>query len=101
MTISPNYPLALRTRCSSAQSTFRSVMDAMARPGSVQRIAAAARPPPPMMRGTAAIALTLFDHDTPIWLDARDVGDTGCREMAQVPHQRACGRGFLRSAVLR
>jgi alpha-D-ribose 1-methylphosphonate 5-triphosphate synthase subunit PhnH len=25
----------------------------------------------PMMRGTAAIALTLFDHDTPLWLDAR------------------------------
>jgi len=23
------------------------------------------------MRGTAAIALTLFDHDTPLWLDAR------------------------------
>jgi alpha-D-ribose 1-methylphosphonate 5-triphosphate synthase subunit PhnH len=23
-----------------------------------------------MMRGTAAIALTLFDHDTPVWLDA-------------------------------
>jgi alpha-D-ribose 1-methylphosphonate 5-triphosphate synthase subunit PhnH len=23
-----------------------------------------------MMRGSAAIALTLFDHDTPIWLDA-------------------------------
>jgi alpha-D-ribose 1-methylphosphonate 5-triphosphate synthase subunit PhnH len=22
-----------------------------------------------MMRGTAAIALTLFDHDTPLWLD--------------------------------
>ena len=22
-----------------------------------------------MMRGTAAVALTLFDHDTPIWLD--------------------------------
>ena len=22
-----------------------------------------------MMRGTAAIALTLFDHDTPVWLD--------------------------------
>jgi alpha-D-ribose 1-methylphosphonate 5-triphosphate synthase subunit PhnH len=22
-----------------------------------------------MMRGTAALALTLFDHDTPIWLD--------------------------------
>jgi alpha-D-ribose 1-methylphosphonate 5-triphosphate synthase subunit PhnH len=53
----------------SAQSTFRSVMDAMARPGSVQRIRAVAGAPSPMMRGTAAIALTLFDHDTPIWLD--------------------------------
>ena len=53
----------------SAQSTFRSVMDAMARPGSVQRIRAVAGAPSPMMRGTAAIALTLFDHDTPVWLD--------------------------------
>jgi alpha-D-ribose 1-methylphosphonate 5-triphosphate synthase subunit PhnH len=53
----------------SAQSTFRSVMDAMARPGSVQHIRAAAGVPAPLMRGTAAIALTLFDHDTPIWLD--------------------------------
>jgi alpha-D-ribose 1-methylphosphonate 5-triphosphate synthase subunit PhnH len=55
----------------SAQSTFRSVMDAMARPGSVQQIVAAVGAPRPMMRGTAAIALTLFDHDTPIWLDAK------------------------------
>jgi alpha-D-ribose 1-methylphosphonate 5-triphosphate synthase subunit PhnH len=41
----------------------------MARPGSVQRITASVGTPPPMMRGVAAIALTLFDHDTPIWLD--------------------------------
>ena len=54
-----------------AQSTFRSVMDAMARPGSVQRIAAVAGAPAAMMRGTAAIALTLFDHDTPLWLDPK------------------------------
>jgi alpha-D-ribose 1-methylphosphonate 5-triphosphate synthase subunit PhnH len=46
-------------------------MDAMARPGSVQRIASAAGTPAAMMRGTAAIALTLFDHDTPVWLDGR------------------------------
>lgn len=52
-----------------AQSTFRSVMDAMARPGTVQPIQAVAGTPGAMMRGTAAIALTLFDHDTPIWLD--------------------------------
>ncbi len=55
----------------STQSTFRSVMDAMARPGSVQRIVPMAGAPDTMMRGTAAIALTLFDHDTPLWLDAR------------------------------
>jgi alpha-D-ribose 1-methylphosphonate 5-triphosphate synthase subunit PhnH len=42
----------------------------MARPGSVQRITAVAGTPAAMMRGTAAIALTLFDHDTPIWLDS-------------------------------
>ena len=53
----------------SAQSTFRSVMDAMARPGSVQRVTANAGVPTGVMRGSAAIALTLFDHDTPIWLD--------------------------------
>jgi alpha-D-ribose 1-methylphosphonate 5-triphosphate synthase subunit PhnH len=53
----------------SAQSTFRSVMDAMARPGGVQHIVAAAGTPAAMMCGTAAIALTLFDHDTPVWLD--------------------------------
>ena len=40
----------------------------MARPGSVQRIVAVAARRA-VMRGTAAIALTLFDHDTPIWLD--------------------------------
>jgi len=47
------------------------VMDAMARPGAVQRIVPTAGTPDMMMRGTAAIALTLFDHDTPLWLDAR------------------------------
>ncbi len=53
----------------SAQSTFRSVMDAMARPGSVQKVTVAVGAPRPLMPGTAAIALTLFDHDTLIWLD--------------------------------
>jgi alpha-D-ribose 1-methylphosphonate 5-triphosphate synthase subunit PhnH len=54
----------------SAQSTFRSVMDAMAHPGSVQRIVSAGGTPSAMARATAAIAFTLFDHDTPVWLDA-------------------------------
>src|SRR5262245_19165791 len=62
-------PAGFADKVLSAQSTFRSVMDAMARPGSVQRVRALAGTPGAMMRGTAAIALTLFDHDTPVWLD--------------------------------
>lgn len=69
MTTVAEMPAGFSDKVMSAQSTFRSVMDAMARPGSVQRIAAAAGTPAAMMRGTAAIALTLFDHDTPVWLD--------------------------------
>jgi alpha-D-ribose 1-methylphosphonate 5-triphosphate synthase subunit PhnH len=69
MTTVAELPAGFADKVLSAQSTFRSVMDAMARPGSVQHIAAAAGTPAAMMRGSAAIALTLFDHDTPIWLD--------------------------------
>ena len=69
MTTVAELPAGFADKVLSAQSTFRSVMDAMARPGSVQRIAVAAGAPAAMMHGTAAIALTLFDHDTPVWLD--------------------------------
>ena len=69
MTTVAELPAGFADKVLSAQSTFRSVMDAIARPGSVQRIVAAAGTPGAMMRGTAAIALTLFDHDTPVWLD--------------------------------
>jgi alpha-D-ribose 1-methylphosphonate 5-triphosphate synthase subunit PhnH len=71
MTSVAELPTGFADKVLSAQSTFRSVMDAMARPGSIQRIASSAGTPAAMMRGTAAIALTLFDHDTPIWLDAK------------------------------
>jgi alpha-D-ribose 1-methylphosphonate 5-triphosphate synthase subunit PhnH len=53
-----------------AQATFRTVMDAMARPGSVRRVAGVAAPPP-LSPIAAAIALTLVDYETPFWLDAR------------------------------
>jgi alpha-D-ribose 1-methylphosphonate 5-triphosphate synthase subunit PhnH len=70
MTTVAELPAGFADKVLSAQSTFRSVMDAMARPGAVQRIKAGSGTPAGMMRGSAAIALTLFDHDTPIWLDA-------------------------------
>jgi alpha-D-ribose 1-methylphosphonate 5-triphosphate synthase subunit PhnH len=69
MTTVAELPAGFADKVLSAQSTFRSVMDAMARPGSVARIVAAVGTPAAMMHGTAAIALTLFDHDTPVWLD--------------------------------
>src|ERR1700747_410762 len=71
MTTIAELPAGFADKVRSAQSPFRSVMDAMARPGRVQRVIASVGTPGSMMRGTAAIALTLFDHDTPIWLDAR------------------------------
>lgn len=52
-----------------SQSVFRSVMNALARPGSIQAIADTVHAPSPLMPATAAVALTLFDHDTPVWLD--------------------------------
>jgi alpha-D-ribose 1-methylphosphonate 5-triphosphate synthase subunit PhnH len=71
MTTIAELPAGFADKVLSAQSTFRSVMDAMARPGSVQQVVATVGTPGPIMRGTAAIALTLFDHDTPVWLDAK------------------------------
>ena len=69
MTTIAELPAGFADKVLSAQTTFRSVMDAMARPGTVCRVTASVGTPSCLMRGTAAIALTLFDHDTPVWLD--------------------------------
>jgi alpha-D-ribose 1-methylphosphonate 5-triphosphate synthase subunit PhnH len=69
MTTIAEMPAGFADKVVSAQNTFRSVMEAMARPGNVQRITASSGAPAGVMQGAAAIALTLFDHDTPIWLD--------------------------------
>lgn len=55
----------------SSQSVFRSVVNALARPGSIQTIVEAIHAPSSMMAATAAVSLALFDHDTPIWIDGR------------------------------
>lgn len=52
-----------------AQGIFRAVLDALARPGTIQPVAAGLNPPAPLTPELAAIALALTDGDTPVWLD--------------------------------
>ncbi|CDX32958.1 carbon-phosphorus lyase complex subunit [Mesorhizobium sp. ORS 3359] len=52
-----------------AQAVFRAIMDAMARPGFVQALPQLARPPAPLSATAGAVALSLCDNDTPLWLD--------------------------------
>lgn len=53
-----------------AQRAFRAVMDALARPGTVQDFPVELGPPAPLTPELAAIALALADHEAPLWLDA-------------------------------
>ena len=50
------------------QSTFRALMDATARPGTIKSLRGADAPPP-LMPATAAVISSLADFETPIWLD--------------------------------
>lgn len=52
-----------------SQSVFRKVMEAVARPGTIADIAFAAEPPAGLAPAAAAVALTLFDFETQVWLD--------------------------------
>jgi alpha-D-ribose 1-methylphosphonate 5-triphosphate synthase subunit PhnH len=51
-----------------AQAVFRRLLDAMARPGTVASLEAPPAPPP-LAAAAGAIALTLCDADTAVWLD--------------------------------
>jgi alpha-D-ribose 1-methylphosphonate 5-triphosphate synthase subunit PhnH len=57
------------------QRAFKAVMNALARPGTIQRLPSEARPPAPLPQGLAEVALTLCDHDTTVWLDAALVAE--------------------------
>jgi alpha-D-ribose 1-methylphosphonate 5-triphosphate synthase subunit PhnH len=55
-----------------SQSVFRSVMMALANPGTIFGLAIGQLlPPAPLTPELAAIALALCDHETPVWLDRR------------------------------
>ena len=55
---------------SQAQTCFRALLDAMARPGRCHPAGQDLAPPPPLAPATAATLLTLIDAETPLWLDA-------------------------------
>ncbi|MDI7862899.1 phosphonate C-P lyase system protein PhnH [Rhizobiaceae bacterium n13] len=55
-----------------AQGVFKLMMDGMARPGTIQTVGGGGTvPPAPLGIAAGAIALTLCDHDTPVWLSAQ------------------------------
>jgi alpha-D-ribose 1-methylphosphonate 5-triphosphate synthase subunit PhnH len=53
-----------------SQETFRAVMNALSQPGTVHSLPSRLTPPSPLTPELAAIALTLADHEAPLWLDA-------------------------------
>ncbi len=50
-----------------AQQCFRAVLDAMSRPGRIATVVGVV-PPAPLCVASAAVLLTLIDHETPLWL---------------------------------
>ncbi len=52
-----------------AQRVFRQLLQAMSRPGQIMPIDRLPEAPKSLSGAAAALALTLFDLDTPIWLD--------------------------------
>jgi alpha-D-ribose 1-methylphosphonate 5-triphosphate synthase subunit PhnH len=52
-----------------AQITFRAVLDAMARPGTLIQAGEGLTPPAPLAPAAGAVLLTLVDYDTALWLD--------------------------------
>lgn len=52
-----------------AQTTFKSLMDAVARPTLIVEVKPSAAPAKPLLPVAGAIAATLIDADTPYWLD--------------------------------
>ncbi|WP_377298264.1 phosphonate C-P lyase system protein PhnH [Rhizobium sp. SGZ-381] len=54
-----------------SQTVFRTLMDCMARPGSLGLVTPELMPPAPLGVAAGALMLTLCDHDTPVWLSPK------------------------------
>ena len=74
-TINANVGAGFVNPVMASQSVFRRVMNALARPGSIHALTETVDAPARLMSASASVALTLFDHDTPIWLDEHFAAD--------------------------
>jgi alpha-D-ribose 1-methylphosphonate 5-triphosphate synthase subunit PhnH len=54
-----------------SQDVFRTVLHAVSHPGTVCEMPVGVESPAPLAPATAAICLTLLDHETPVWLQER------------------------------
>ena len=65
---------------SASQSTFRTVMDALSRPGRQVTLKITPACPDGLPVGMAAIVLTLADYETPVWLESKLANNKAARE---------------------
>lgn len=89
-----------------AQATFRAVMDAMARPGTVRELPSIPDAPASLGSAASAIALTLCDLDTPMWLSPSHAATPGVVNFLRfhsgaplVPTREASAFGFVANAA--
>lgn len=61
-----------------SQAVFRAILDALAHPGLITHLPAALDPPVPRFQAQAAIALTMLDFETPVFVDPA-LGGTSLR----------------------
>ena len=79
-----------------SQRCFRAVLEAMSRPGRVQRVAPLPELPARLCHAAAAVLLALADADTPVWQDAGPVVEEWLRFHAGCPVTDAPGdAGFV------
>ncbi|MFZ4807865.1 MAG: phosphonate C-P lyase system protein PhnH [Hyphomicrobiaceae bacterium] len=67
---SPSIGRAFASPTLDAQSTFRTILDAFARPGRVLSVSAPCEAPDGLPAAAAAALLTLVDYETPVWMPA-------------------------------
>ncbi len=59
-----------------AQTTFRAALHAFGHPGSIVEAGNGLQAPSPIQPAAAALALSLFDMETPVWLDSTSATPT-------------------------